>query len=259
MFRLRWACAFIAILLAVQFAPAKVGLATEKEEEIRQKLQRTVSLEFECEPLPDVLKFIAGFSGIDFQVDTNALKGLGKKECKGKRRQQKTIFVTVNVKDVTLESALNQILTRHGLGFHIGGGSVYVSSRKESGKKESQTAPASVASRARTEEEIRERLQQSVSLEFECEPLPDVLKFIAETFGIDFQVDIDELGKLGSKICNGKYQKRKAVFVTLKMDNYPLESTLERMLTEHGLTFYIKGESIYVTSKEKARNQTTQE
>ncbi len=131
MFRLRWACAFIAILLVVQFAPAKVALATEEEEEIRGKLQQHVSFEFECEPLGNVLKFIAEITGINFQVDTNALKELGKKTCKNIRMKENTIFVTVNVEDVTLESALSHILSKHGLGFYIEGDNIFVTSMEK--------------------------------------------------------------------------------------------------------------------------------
>ena len=131
MFRLRWACVSIAILLVVQFAPAKVALATEAENEIREKLQQHVSFEFECEPLGNVLKFIAEITGINFQVDTNALKELGKKTCKNRRMKTNTIFVTVNVEDVTLESALSHILSKHGLGFYIEGDNIFVTSMEK--------------------------------------------------------------------------------------------------------------------------------
>jgi len=128
---LRWACACIAMLLALQIAPTDVALAAGAEEEIREKLQQTVSLEFECEPLRNVLKFIAEFSEIDFQVDMNKLKKLAKKKCQGRNMRRKAVYVTVNVKDVTLESALNKILSKHGLRFYVKGESIFVSGGKK--------------------------------------------------------------------------------------------------------------------------------
>ncbi len=99
-----------------------------EKEAIVKELSQPVAFQFECESLRGVLKFLTEITGINILVDEEIFKEFGEeKDCYGTKVDRKEIFVTINVSDLPLESALNGMLRQHGLGFSIERDFIYVS------------------------------------------------------------------------------------------------------------------------------------
>ncbi|RJP72078.1 MAG: tetratricopeptide repeat protein [Candidatus Abyssobacteria bacterium SURF_17] len=97
-------------------------------EAIMKELSQPVAFDFECEPLRGVIKFLIEITGINILVDEEVFEQYGKLEdCYGNKVERKEIFVTINVSELPLESALNGMLRQHGLGFSIERDFIYVS------------------------------------------------------------------------------------------------------------------------------------
>jgi len=102
---------------------------------------------------------------------------------------------------------------------------------------------------ADTEEEILERLLQSVGFELECEPLREVFTFLTCVTGIDFLVDEGVFEQFGKKEdCFGKPLERNEIFINMRVKELPLETVLGAMLRQRGLAFSIEGDHIYVAA-----------
>jgi hypothetical protein len=81
--------------------------AMTNEQVIRRALIEPTSLDFQGASLTDVMNYIAENQHIQFLFDNNALKEAG--------IDPTTTLVTFSIKNITLRSALNFILTPHGL------------------------------------------------------------------------------------------------------------------------------------------------
>ena len=96
---------FLALILTLSFCSVNFAQDVQEEQEkpltpIEQKMLQKITLNFRDVPIDDILRSISE------QVELNIVKS-----------PQITATVTVSVKDVPLEEALNQILTVYGCGY----------------------------------------------------------------------------------------------------------------------------------------------
>ena len=234
---------------------------TDKEDQIRKKLLQSVAFEFDCEPLRDVLNFLRTVTGLKILVDEDIFEELGEDEdCYGNPVERKELFITVNVNELPLESALSGMLGQHGLGFSLEPDYIYISFQDKLPESTSQASFADVQDE--TDELFLQALSEPVALEFRCEPLRDVLSFITTISGITIFVDeyiYEDLGVYED--CYGNPVDRKDIFVTFHASELSLEAALDGMLEEHGLGFSIEGdyseEYLYVFQIDSPKAQST--
>lgn len=94
-----------------------VSMMSQIERRIRATLDEETSIEFIESPLEDICDYLADFHEIAIQIDSRALEeaGLGP-----------DMPITGNLRRVSLRSALNLVLTQHGLAWSIRDESVLI-------------------------------------------------------------------------------------------------------------------------------------
>ena len=84
-----------------------LSASTSNEEAIKRALNEKTSLEFQGVPLNDALEFIADKHHIMIQIDNSAFKAVG--------MDPTTLPITLSVKDISLRSALNLLLSQYDI------------------------------------------------------------------------------------------------------------------------------------------------
>jgi len=106
-------------------------------------------------------------------------------------------------------------------------------------------------------EAILKELAQPVAFEFDCEPLRDVLAFLTTITGINILVDEDIFTEFGYfEDCYGTPVDREEIFITIHVNDLPLESALNGMFRQHGLGFSIERDFIYISTPDVLRGSS---
>ena len=224
-------------------SPTKMSTAMSPKEIVINKALETKNegFTFDETPLEDVIEFFKmflQFEDVNFLIYPDALRH--------------DVFITIEMRDVSVRTALTAMLKPRGLDFMIWSDSIYISTGdaiKELRDEERQAAEKSVAStsesleppRTEREREIEALLQEKIeSFSFDETPLRAIIGFLKmlPTFeGLHFAIDDVTL-------------LDREVLITLTLSNVSLETALKSMLHPHGLGFAIMNDSIFISTED---------
>lgn len=209
---------------------------TRAEKKIHEALGSNTRLEFIETPLADVVQFLSDLHQINIVVDRRALQQAG-------IDTSLDAPVTVNLRDVTLRSALHLTLRSVDLGdreltFELRNEVLSITVRKD--RDGVRVAPNR---ESKTTKEIYTELDNITQLEFIETPLADVLDYVSDLHDIPVFVDNKGLEAVGA---GGD------IPISRNIRGVTLRSALRTTLHGKGLTYQVRDETLFITSREQA-------
>ncbi len=218
-------------------SPTTVEIGGRNEKRIVEALKQATQFEFVETPLRDVVDYIKDLHHIEIQLDNKAMRQAG--------IDASSSQVTINLKGVSLQSALRRLLRQLDLDYVIRDEVLFITTSREAaaiepGQPDFRT-PAMVANERR----IAEALKQPTQIEFVETPLKDVVDYLKDLHHIEIQLDEKTLKRAGIDESTPVTSNRKGV---------SLRSALSAMLDGLALQFDTRDEVLLITPKKKDKN-----
>ncbi len=239
---------------------------SEAEREIEQILESPLheqGLEFVETPLSEVMKFIGEEYGFEIKIDEVAFKDL---------ELSTDAPVTVQMRNISLRSALRLMLKEHDLTYLVDEGQLVITSEDEAFKRsdlfnfpfgppiiyppstpcpllfpDRDPTPSFEASAAHKQNtKIRRTLARPLlpgGIDITEMPLSDFATFIREQYKLEVQVDLPALDDLGLTPDDA---------LTFRIDNVPLGVGLRETLRQFDLVYIVRDGFLLITSEDEA-------
>lgn len=217
-------------------AGAATQPAQSPAERIVEKLKKPVTLDFTDSALADVVDFLRDFTGENVVLDRLALEEQG---------ITPDTPITLKLAGVSLKTALSLILEQIKLAWIIRDEVLFITTEEQAvARPAGAIGPEAVAVDVRKRREIEAKLRQPVTFDFTESALSDVVAFLRDFSGVNVVLDqpaLEEEGISGDTTIN------------LKLTHVTLSSALNLLFDQLALTWLIRDEVLFVTTRERAR------
>ncbi len=198
-----------------------------QELNILTKLKDPVTLEFVETPLGDVTDFLGDYTGVKFLVDEPDLKQVG---------ITRDTPISVHVEQISLGSALKVMFEPLDVKCRIERGAVRITLRLPGENTMPDLAIAKPGNA--NEQRIKEKFQESVTLEFVRTPLSDVL---------DFLRDYTRVNIVAHKPSLAEVEVTSDTPVTIHVEQIPLDLALSILLESIHASYRVEDEVVWIT------------
>ena len=222
---------------AMGAGPATVETSGANEKRIAQALQQPTQIEFVETPLKDVFDYLQDLRRIKILLDGKALERAG-------IAVDTPVTVTMNLKGVSLQSALRLLLGQQDLDYVIRDEVVLITTPAEAAAMD-PGPPGFTMDHSAAAKRIAEALEQPTQLECVETPLADVVDYLKDLHHIEIQLDHKTMKQAGIS---------DSTPVTFKRKGVSLQSALSAMLDGLDLQFEIRDEVLLIGPKKKDKH-----
>ncbi len=209
-----------------------------EELSLRKRARQLISLDFEDAHLRTVLRQLMKISGINIVLDESVFPS----------DEDSRARVTIRLEDIPLTEALDVILRSKGLKYQIHPNLIWVATSERMRKLREMEKLGEKIKEAQGEvdPELKEKVQQIVSLRFENAHIKNVLKSLSEISAINIVLD-KEVFPEGTEVLEGQASP----LVTIELFDLPLIQALTVILRPKELVYRMQEDCIWITTPEK--------
>jgi beta-lactamase regulating signal transducer with metallopeptidase domain len=227
--------------------------ASSKADDLEKKLQMPVSLVFMDIHLEEILAFAQDSYDVNIVVDWRVVQP--PKDMGGPRPGQSYVtdgmVRSLNVRDVTIEVALQAVLRPMNLAYAVQPGAIWVST-------ETQMAADAALPKPRLEDPVVEKkLNNPVSMEFENIHLSEVCEFISDSYNVNLVLDQRVVAPKrapsaypSAKPVSGEGFTTTGLIPQINVREVTLREAIEFLLRPLNLTFSVSRGVVWITSYE---------
>lgn len=225
--------------------------ASSQASDMEKILQMPVSLVFMDIHLEEILAFVQNSYGVNIVVDWRVVqssKGIGGPQ-PGQKYATDGMVRYLNLRDVTLEVALQAVLRPLNLVYEVRPGVIWVSTEQQ------MAADAALPKPSIEDPAVKKILDNTVSMEFENIHVSEVCEFISDSWGVNLVLDQRVMapepgGAPGEAPVSGEGFATTGMIPHISVHDVTLREAIEFLLRPLNLTFSVSRGVVWITSYE---------